>query len=329
MVKVLLTTTSYQDIPGPHHQLLESSGVEVLRARGPLSESAMLDLVGDCDAILCGDDMITRKVLNRAIPKLKIISKYGIGVDKIDISGCTELGIPVTFCPGVNHTTVAEHTFGLLLNVQRHLQEQATEVRAGHWKRLTGHEIMGKTMGVIGLGRIGKEVIKRANAFGMNLIGFDLFWPEEFANEWGVQKSETLVELLTQCDIVSLHTNLTDETRNMIRSETIDEMKEGVVIINCARGELVNSNDMKTALESGRVGGYGTDVLDQEPPPGNHPLLTAPHCLITPHIGSRTFESVERQAMMATQNLLNCLRGEQPLAQVNDVPIPKAIGTGS
>ena len=325
MAKILLTTTSYQDTPGPHHALLASAGVEVHRERGPLPESKMLELAGEFDAFLCGDDAITRAVLDKSIPKLKIISKYGIGVDKIDVAGCTELGIPLTFCPGVNHTTVAEHTFGLMLSVFRHMMEQANAVREGNWKRMTGHEIMGKTIGIIGLGRIGKEVVKRAKAFEMDVVGLDLYWPEDFAKEYGVKKVDSFDQIFETCDIISLHTNLTDETRDMIRTETIANMKKDVVILNCARGELVNSNDMATALAAGNVGGYATDVLDQEPPPADHPLLKAPNCLITPHIGSRTFESVERQAMMATENLIRCLKGEQPLAQVNDAPIPAAI----
>lgn len=324
MTRVLLTTTSYQDTPGPHHDLLASAGVEVHCERGPLPESKMLKLAGEFDAFLCGDDVISRAVLEKARPRLKIISKYGIGVDKIDVAGCTELGIPLTFCPGVNHTTVAEHTFGLMLAVFRHMLEQATAVRAGNWKRMTGHEIMGKTIGVIGLGRIGKEVVKRAKAFEMNVVGLDLYWPAEFAEQYGVQKVESFAEVFKACDVVSLHTNLTDETRDMIRTETIATMKKDVVIVNCARGELVNSADMAAALAAGNVGGYATDVLDEEPPSADHPLLTAPNCLITPHIGSRTFESVERQAMMATENLIRCLKGEQPLAQVNDVAIPAA-----
>ncbi len=325
MVKVLLTTTSYQDTPGPHHDLLQSTGAEVHCERGPLSEKQMLELAGDFDAFLCGDDAITRAVLDKSLPKLKIIAKYGIGVDKIDVKSCTELGIPVTFCPGVNHTTVAEHTFGLMLGVFRHLLEQATEVRAGNWKRMTGHEIMGKTIGVIGLGRIGKEVVKRAKVFGMDVVGLDLYWPGEFAQEYDVKKAETFNEIFQTCDIISLHTNLTDETRDMIRAETIALMKPDAVIVNCARGELVNSNDMASALEAGRIGGYATDVLDQEPPAPDHPLLKAPNCLITPHIGSRTFESVERQAVMATQNLINLLNGKPALAQVNEVPGPEAM----
>ena len=325
MVSVLLTTTSYQDTPGPHHALLETSGVEVRCERGPLPEIRMLELAGDYDAFLCGDDAITRAVLDKSLPRLKIISKYGIGVDKIDVARCTELGIPLTFCPGVNHTTVSEHTFGLMLGVFRHINEHANSVRSGGWKRITGHEIMGKTIGVIGLGRVGREVVKRAKAFEMNIVGLDLYWPKEFTNQYNVEKVDTFDEIFARCDIISLHTNLTEKTRNMIRNETIRKMKSNVVIVNCARGELVNSADMARALNDGKVGGYATDVLDEEPPSADHPLINAPNCLITPHIGSRTFESVQRQAMMATENLIKCLKGEQPLAQVNDVPVPAAL----
>ncbi|MBC2595148.1 phosphoglycerate dehydrogenase [Ruficoccus amylovorans] len=322
MAKILLTTTSYQDTPGPHHELLNGSGHEVHCERGPLSEQQMLELVGDFDAFLCGDDAITRKVLEKATPKLKIIAKYGIGVDKIDVAAATEMGLPLCFTPGVNHTTVAEHSFALMLALFRSLVDEANYVRAGNWKRLTGHEIMGKTIGIVGLGRIGKEVAIRAKAFGLKIIGNDLYWPEEFAKEYGIERAESFDGVFEKADIISLHTNLTEETRNLISAASIAKMKDGVVILNCARGELVNTADMVAALKSGKVGGYGADVLDEEPPRPDHPLLTAPNCVLTPHIGSRTHESVQRQAMMATQNLLLCLEGKKPLAQVNDVPIP-------
>jgi D-3-phosphoglycerate dehydrogenase len=157
-MKILLTTTSYQDCPGDHHALLASTGAEIVRERGPLSEEHMLELAGDFDAFLCGDDEITQAVIDASLPKLKIIAKYGIGVDKIDVSYATEKRIPVSFCPGVNHTTVAEHVFMLLLALNKNLMEQANTTASGGWKRMTGHEIMGKTIGIIGLGRIGREV---------------------------------------------------------------------------------------------------------------------------------------------------------------------------
>lgn len=324
-VRILITTTSYQDIPGPHHDLLESTDVDIIRERGPLSEEQMLGLVGDIDAILCGDDVITRKVLDKAAPRLKLLSKYGIGVDKIDVDAASEMGIPLSFCPGVNHTTVAEHTFALLLGLNRRLVDEVNHTRSGEWKRLTGHEIMGKTIGVVGLGRIGKEVAIRAKAFGMDVIGYDVWWDTEFTEQYGVKRADDMDALFAESDVISLHTNLTEETRELICEKSIARMKAGVMILNCSRGEVVKTEDLIAALESGKVGGYGADVLDIEPPPADHPLLNAPNCMITPHIGSRTYESVQRQAMMAATNLLNMLNGEQPLAQVNKVDIPCAL----
>jgi D-3-phosphoglycerate dehydrogenase len=322
--KILLTTTSFQDTPGEHHTLLKEAGYEVVAERGPLPESRMLELAGDFDAFLCGDDEITQAVIDKSLPKLKLISKYGIGLDKINVKYATEKQIPITFCPGVNHTTVAEHTFALLLAIVRKLVDEVNYTSKGEWKRLTGNEILGKTIGIVGLGRIGKEVAIRAKAFGMKVIGFDLYWDEAFASANGVERAGSIDEVLKTANIISLHTNLSDETRHMINAESIESMQDGAIILNCARGELVETTAMAAALKSGKIGGYGADVLDQEPPEKNHPLLSAPNCLVTPHIGSRTYESVQRQAGMAVQNLILALKGEKPLAQANDAPLPKA-----
>lgn len=324
-MKILLTTTSYQDCPGDHHALLESTGAEIVRERGPLSESRMLELAGDFDAFLCGDDEITRAVIEKSLPKLKIIAKYGIGVDKIDVNYASEKKIPLSFCPGVNHTTVAEHVFTLLLALNKNLIEQANTTAAGGWNRLTGHEIWGKAIGIIGMGRIGREVAIRANAFGMKCVGYGTYWPEEFAETHKVTRYLDINQILAESDLISLHTNLTSKTHQMICSDTISRMKDHSMIINCGRGELVNTNDVVAALNSGKLAGYGADVLDQEPPTSEHPLLGAKNCIITPHVGSRTYESVQRQAGMATVNLVNLLKGKRPLAQVNEVAPPPAL----
>ena len=221
------------------------------------------------------------------------------------------------FTPGVNHTTVAEHTFGLLLGLTKHIVTVAAAARQGQWQRITGHEILGKTMGIIGLGRIGREVAVRAKAFGMSVIACDPFWDEAFAAAHGIKRCATMDDVLLGADVVSLHCFLSDETRGMINRAKIARMKDGVIVLNCARGEIVASADMVEALQSGKVGGYGADVLDQEPPPPDHPLLGAPNCVITSHIGSRTFESVERQAMRATMNLVNFLTGDPDFIQAN------------
>jgi len=321
MPRVLITTTSFQDTPGSHHDLLAQTGWEIVTARGPLNEADTLAAVGEIDAYICGDDLITDAVLAKAQPRLKVISKYGIGVDKIDVEACTQRGIPLLFTPGVNHTTVAEHVFLLMLSLQKHLLFHADAVRAGQWKRKTGHELWAKTIGIVGLGRIGKEVAIRAKAFGMKVIAFDVYWDEAFAANHEIERASAVDDIFAVADYVSLHTNLTPETRDLVRAETLAKMKDGVQIINCARGEIVHTADLVAALDSGKVAGYGADVLDEEPPPPDHPLIRHPRAVITPHVGSRTSESVQRQATKAVQNLINVARGEAPLAQVNaDVP---------
>lgn len=321
MPRVLITTTSFQDTPGSHHDLLAQTGWQIVTARGPLNEADTLAAVGDIDAYICGDDLITDAVLEKAQPRLKVISKYGIGVDKIDVEACTKRGIPLLFTPGVNHTTVAEHVFLLMLSLQKHLLFHADAVRAGEWKRKTGHELWHKSIGIVGLGRIGKEVAIRARAFGMKVLAYDVYWDGAFTDSHEVSRADTMDEIFAASDYISLHTNLTPETRDLVRAETIAQMKDGVQIINCARGEIVHTADIVAALKSGKVAGYGADVLDEEPPPADHPLLNLPNVVITPHVGSRTSESVQRQATKAVQNLINVAAGEEPLAQVNlDVP---------
>lgn len=319
--RVLLTTTSFQDTPGTHQDLLNSQDWEIIRARGPLSEAEMLDLAGDFDAFLCGDDAITSSVIDKSLPRLQTISKYGIGLDKIDVEYATEKKIPVLFTPGVNHTTVAEHTFGLLLGITKDIQSNAVAVQNGEWvagwKKPVGNEIMGKTIGILGLGRIGKEVAIRAKAFGMEIIAFDPYFDEAFGGEYGVKKCADMDEVLHNSDVVSLHCFLTKETEDMINVAKIAEMRDGVIVLNCARGELVNTNDIASALKSGKVGGYGADVLDAEPPAPDHILIGAPNCIITSHIGSRTHESVQRQANRCLHNAINFFAGENDVLCAN------------
>ena len=318
MLRILLTTTSYQDTPGDHHDLLaQQADFDIHCERGPLPESRMLELAGDFDAFLCGDDEITKAVLDKALPRLRVISKYGIGLDKIDVAECTARKLPVLFTPGVNHTTVAEHTFCLLLALVRNLVDSANSVRAGEWKRVTGHEIWNKTIGIVGLGRIGQEVAKRAFAFGMKVHALDPYWPEAFATEHGVIRHEKIETMLPEIDVLSLHANLSDSTRHLVNAERLKLAKPELLVVNTSRAELVHMSDMISALDGNRLGGYATDVLDEEPPPADHPLLKHPKALITPHIGSRTYESVPRQAMRATLNLVNYLKGEKDVIQAN------------
>jgi D-3-phosphoglycerate dehydrogenase len=320
--RILLTTTSFQDTPGKHHNVLNASGFEVVRARGPLSEQQMLDLVskdGGFDGLLNGDDQITARVIDAALPRLRVIAKYGIGLDSIDVKYATVKRIPVLFTPGVNETTVAEHTIGLMIAVAKSFWFHAKSVKAGQWKRQTGSELFGKTLGVIGLGRIGKEVVKRASAFGMTCIGYGNYWEDDFARQYKLERVGTREEVLRRADVVSLHTKLTPETRGFINKNTIALMKDGAILVNTGRGGLVDEQDVADACRSGKLRGYGADVLETEPIRVPHPFQELDNIIVTPHVGSRTNESVERQGLRAAKTVVNFLNGGADYVQANAV----------
>jgi D-3-phosphoglycerate dehydrogenase len=312
-LRVLITSTSFQDTPGPHHDALARAGLELERARGPLPEAEMLRRVGPFDGLLCGDDALTRDVLEKALPRLRVVAKYGVGIDAIDLAAAEALGIPVGNCPGGNHVAVAELSIGLMVAVVRAIPQEDALVKRGEWKRLPGRELAGKTLGILGLGRIGKEIARRATAFDMRVCAHDVFWDEAFAATAGVERKATAEDVLRAADVLSLNMSLTPETRGFLDAARLALLKPGAYVINCARGAMVSQPDVAEALRSGRLAGYAADVADPEPVARDNPLLAAPNVVLTPHVGSRTIESVERQAMMAVENLLRGLRGE-PLA---------------
>jgi D-3-phosphoglycerate dehydrogenase len=320
-MRILLTTTSFQDTPGKHHEVLKLSGFDIATARGPLTEKQMLDLIagGGFDGLLNGDDQITAKVIDAALPRLKVISKYGIGLDSIDVKYATSKKLPVLFTPGVNETTVAEHAIGLMIAVAKSFWFHLRSVKSGQWKRQTGHELYGKTLGILGLGRIGKEVAKRANAFGMTVVAYDLpqFWDAAFAAQNHVQKLTDPEEVLRQADVVTLHIPQTPETQGFINRQRLALMKDGAILINTARGGLIVEADVAEACKSGKLLGYGADVLQKEPIQVPHPFQEIDNILITPHVGSRTHESVQRQGMRAAMNLVNFLNGQKDYVQAN------------
>lgn len=303
--KILLTSTSFQDTPGGHQELLNAQNFEVTNLRGPLKEQVLLPIIADFDGIICGDDEITESVIKAgAEGKLRIISKYGIGLDKIDLNAAKNFNIPVTNCPGVNQVTVAEHVFTFILAFYKNLIQENDFIQKQNWTRLIGHEVYGKTIGVLGLGNIGKEVVKRARAFGLNVVGFDKFIDEDFVKEYDVTVYDRIEDLLPHCDIISFNLALNEHTRGIINKEKLQLLKNGVVIVNTARAGLISLEDILFGLDEKIVGAYLTDVLEEEPMTKDHPLLNYDNVIITPHIGSRTYESVERQGSMAVNNLL-------------------------
>ncbi len=246
--RILATTTSFFEAQGPHQERLVNLGCEVVTSRGPLSESQLLELVGDgniFDGFLCGEDEFTSAVIEKIKTRAKVISKYGVGLDKIDVDSARAAGIAVTNTPGVNHATVAELTFGLLLSLARRIPEENAVVHSGQWHRFTGVELAGKTLGVFGFGRVGREVAKRALAFGMNVIVYNTSWSDALEEQihtlraafnhklFGdppptIERNLNDEEALAACDIVSLHMNLTKNNQR-ISAEQLYRMQQALL----------------------------------------------------------------------------------------------------
>tara|TARA_Y100000816_G_scaffold79390_1_gene54143 strand:- start:1636 stop:2574 length:939 start_codon:yes stop_codon:yes gene_type:complete len=306
-MKILLTTTSFQDTPGKHHDVLKDTGVEVDTLRGPVKEEVLLPIIENYDGVICGDDHYTRKVLKKGKEgKLKILSKYGIGLDKIDLEAAKELGIKVTNCVGVNHVAVSEHIFALILAFYKNMVDEINYTKKGKWERLIGHEIYGMGIGVAGMGRIGKEVLLRAKAFGLKLYAFDKYIDEDFAGKNAVTVCNTIERLATKVDILSLNMDANKDNHHIINKKLlVNHSKKGQLLVNAARGELVDESAIIYGLKHSILGGYATDVLGQEPMDSNHPFQKLNNVIMTPHIASRTYESVERQGIKAVKNLSN------------------------
>lgn len=328
---VLVSTSSFIDTPGTHVQKLLDEGFEVVKARGPLNEAQLLSYIGDgtkFDAFLCGEDDFNATVLKAAAPKAKVISKYGVGLDKIDLAEAERLGIKVTNTPGVNHTTVTELTFGLLLSLTRYIPEQNAMVHRGEWRRQTGRELAGKTLGILGFGRVGKEVAKRAMAWGMNVRVFNTSWASQHAayleeltqvfshplfGEYPptIQRAPRDEDVFPHVDFLSVHMSLTRDNQCFLNRRRLMMCRRGVYIVNVSRGALVDQKALADCVKSGHVAGYGADVLDPEPVQLDNPLIGLSNVHLTPHVGSRTYESVVRQGTAAVDNLIHALKARE------------------
>jgi D-3-phosphoglycerate dehydrogenase len=315
--RVLVTTTSFQDTQGRHHDLLAESGWQVEYERGPLSEAYLLSLPAQYDGLICGDDRLSARAIDHLTPQLEFVSKYGVGLDSIDINYLVENGVRLAFTPGVNADSVAELTILAVLSALRHYATSVWETRGGTWKRRTGHELTGRHVGIVGLGSVGKAVAHRMSAMGCAVTGYDPMLDEGDKPQAALELTDNLERLLRESDIVTLHAPLVAETEGMINARTLDLMKDDAVLVNNARGSLVDEKAVAEALRAGTLGHYCADVLTEEPMPKGHVLQALEAASITPHIGSRTSEAVERQAVMAVNNLSRMFGGDAPLAEPN------------
>lgn len=313
-MKVLLTTTSFQDTPGVHQDLLYSQGFDIDTLRGPILEAELLPIIQNYDAVICGDDEYTAAVIEKGVQgSLKYLCKYGVGLDRIDLEAAKRFGVPVTNCPAVNQVSVSEHVLALLFAFERDIHLQYNSVQSGSWKRWVGNEIQGKTIGIVGLGAVGKELAKKANALGMKVLGFDLYRDEAFLLKHDeVTFVDSLEVIFDQADVISLHLPHTPKTEHLINRDVIfNKLKKQPILINTARGMLVDSIALIEGLKENKIKGYLTDVLSHEPMLDAEVLRGVDNIIITPHVGSRTYESVQRQGSMAVNNLLNLIKIER------------------
>jgi D-3-phosphoglycerate dehydrogenase len=315
MPKVLITTEALREQPGKHVDMFKAAGYEV---RWPaksvlLTEDDTLEAMQGFVAVLAGGEPYSQRVI-AALPELRVISRNGVGYDKIDVAAATARGVAVTITPEGNHQAVAEHALALMLAVARSIVRDACATRGGQWPRRKAFiPLRGATLGIVGLGRIGRSVAVRAAGFGMRLVAFEQFPNQQFARQYNVELVD-LDSLLAQADFVTLHTPLTPETRALIDRKTLARMKPGSVLVNTARGGLVNEDDLLAALQSGHLAGAGLDVLCVEPPPADHPLLALDNVVVTPHVAALDSRAIEDMAVGAAQNIIDLLDNRWPAA---------------
>lgn len=313
--RVLIGSRSFGKAIPEHLTQLEAAGCEVIRnSVGRAYRAAeLMEVLPGMDAIITGTDELTADVINAA-DRLKTIAKHGVGLDTIDLEAARARGIVVSATPGAIHDSVADLTLALLLAAARNVVPAHLSTQQGSWKAFVGMELLDKTLGIVGLGRIGQAVCKRARAFGMRVVAYDPYPDEAFAKAHAVTFLP-LDELLTASDVVSLHAPAEATHGPLIGAAELNTMKPTALLINTARGQLVDEDALAAALREGQLAGAGLDTFVNEPPVGS-PLLSLENVVLTPHIGGRTLDGQRRMGEIALENCLRALRGEPPLFQV-------------
>ncbi len=299
-------------VAAPLHEkaidVLKNAGFEVVYEEYP-DEERLIELAGDVDAIIVrSKPKVTRRVIEAA-PKLKVIGRAGVGLDNIDLNAAKERGIKVVNSPAASSRSVAELAMALMFNVARKIAFADRKMREGVWakKQCMGIELEGKTLGIVGFGRIGYQIAKIAKAMGMNVLLYDPYPNEERAKEVG-GTFVSLEDLLKESDVVTLHVPLVDATYHLINEERLKLMKPTAILINAARGAVVDTNALVKALEEGWIAGAGLDVFEEEPLPKDHPLTKLDNVVLTPHIGASTVEAQMRAGVQVAEQIVEILK---------------------
>lgn len=315
--RVLVTPTTFgiQD-PSLRSRLEQTVGdVRYNPKKRPLKAQELTHLVIGIDGWIAGLDEIDASVI-AAADRLKVIARYGVGFDRVDVAAATKRGIVVTNTPGANSAAVAELTIGLMLALGRQICQSDQAVRRGQWPRYSGAGLGGKTVGLVGFGSIGREVARRLAVFQCRVLVADPYVSPDVVSGCGASRV-SLDELLPASDFVCLHAASTPETAGMVNDSFLRKMRSGAFLVNTARGELIDEAALRQSLESGRLRGAALDCFSKEPPGADHPLLQLPQVIVTPHTGAHTDEAVNAMGRMALDACLAVLRGERPAHIVN------------
>ncbi|MBR3456988.1 MAG: phosphoglycerate dehydrogenase [Selenomonadaceae bacterium] len=311
---------------------ISAKGIELLQkefevvVKEKISHEELLEMIPDFDALMVRSaSKVTADVIEKAA-KLKIIGRAGVGVDNIDIPAATARGIIVINSPGGNTIAATEHTMAMMLAMSRHIPIANETIQKGEWnrKKYVGVELRGKTLGVIGMGRIGSGVAKRALAFDMNVIAYDPYINEERAKSLGI-KVGSLDDVIAEADFITVHMPLTPETKGMISMPQMKKMKKGVRLVNCARGGIIDEADLAQAVKDGIVAGAAVDVFTSEPIPADHPLIGVPGIILTPHLGASTVEAQIGVSVDVSEGILAALKGEPVSTAVNMAPVSPQV----
>lgn len=316
MQKILIAPMTLASQQGPFQEALREAGFELVYPSRPnqMTEDELLRAIQGVRGALAGSEPYTRRIIESS-PDLRVIARAGVGYDAVDLTAATERGVAVTITPGTNHDCVAEHTFGLILALAKELIPQHLAVKAGGWPRQPNLPLRGQTLGIAGLGRIGKAVSLRGDSFGMKLLAHEPLADPAFVAKHHI----TLVSfehLLSESDYVTLHVPLSPETRHLINRRTLQLMKPTAFLINTARGGLIHEKDLFEVLKAKRIAGAALDVFEQEPPPADHPFFLLDNVVLTPHAAGVDLKSRDDMAMSAAQAIISLSRGDWPAEKV-------------
>lgn len=311
-MKILVTVTNYSKYCQAGKRILQDAGCEIIENTSgrPFTAEELEELVGDVDGAIAGADVWSEQIF-RAAPKMKVLVRFGVGVDNFDLEAAKKYGITVCNCPGINTTAVAEQAVALILGLTRQIVWLNKETKEGKWPRIMMHELKSCTVGILGFGSIGRNICEKLKVFSPVLIAYDKYVDEKEAERLGVEMV-SFEEVLKRSDVISVNLPAVPETIGIINSQNITKMKNGVYLVNTARGSLVKEKDVAEAIRTGKIAGFATDVYAREPITRENPLLSSDRVIMTPHTSAETYENCETTSCVTAKIVLDVLRGREP-----------------